>query len=52
LAARGSRKTGESVESIDDAAELAQVRRQARKVNMESALVAIPLTVLVLALRK
>jgi hypothetical protein len=52
LAARGTRKTGDSVETITDAAELAQVRRQARKANIESLLVAIPLTLIALAVRK
>ncbi|MDR3575734.1 MAG: hypothetical protein P4L50_17885 [Anaerolineaceae bacterium] len=50
LSARGSRQLGEEVEKIEDAAELAQVRKQARKVNMESLLAAIPLTLIVLAI--
>ena len=36
LAARGSRKLGETVETIEDAEELAQVRRQARQVNIKA----------------
>ena len=46
LAARGSRKTGEQVEDIEDDAILAQVRRQARQVYLKALLVAVPLTVL------
>jgi len=37
------------VEKIDDAAELAQVRRQARRVQLKAFLAAIPLTLIVLA---
>ncbi len=41
---------GESVEKIEDPYELAQVRRQARQVQLKSLLAAIPLTLLALAL--
>ncbi|HVN55188.1 MAG TPA: hypothetical protein VMT46_12720 [Anaerolineaceae bacterium] len=41
---------GAEVEKIEDAAELAQVRRQARRVYAKSFLAAIPLTLLGLAL--
>jgi hypothetical protein len=50
LAARGTRKLGDKEEKIEDAAELAQVRRQARRVQLEALLVAIPLTLIGLAL--
>jgi hypothetical protein len=38
------------VEKIEDPAELAQVRKQARRVNIKSILAAIPLTLLALIL--
>jgi len=38
------------VEKIEDAAELAQVRRQARRVQLKAILIAIPLTLMALAL--
>jgi len=38
------------VEKIEDAAELAQVRRQARRVQLKAFLAAIPLTLIALAL--
>ena len=41
---------GDEVEKIEDAAELAQVRKQARKVNVESLIAAIPLTLIALAI--
>ncbi|HMD90882.1 MAG TPA: hypothetical protein VKF38_17130 [Anaerolineaceae bacterium] len=41
---------GDAVEKIEDAAELAQVRRQARVVQMKSLLVGIAMTLLALAL--
>jgi len=41
---------GEKVEKIEDAAELAQVRRQARKVQIKSVLAAIPLILIALAI--
>jgi hypothetical protein len=50
LSARGSRQLGDEVEKIEDAAELAQVRKQASKVQLKSLLAAIPLTLIVLAL--
>ena len=37
-------------EAVEDQAELAQVRRQARKVHIESAIFATVLTILVLAI--
>jgi hypothetical protein len=48
LAARGARQTGPEVEKIADAAELAQVRRQARRVHIKSFLSALALTALAL----
>jgi hypothetical protein len=50
LAARGSRQLGDRVEKIDEAAELAQVRRQARRVQLKALWVSIPLTLIALAL--
>jgi hypothetical protein len=50
LAARGSRQLGDEIETIDDVDELAQVRRQARRVQVKALLVAIVMTVVVLAL--
>jgi hypothetical protein len=50
LAARGSRKTGDTDEQIEDQAELAQVRRQARVVNIKSLLATLPLTLIGLML--
>jgi hypothetical protein len=50
LAARGSRQLGDQVEQITDPVELAQVRRQARRVQIESLLAAIPLTLIALLL--
>ncbi len=41
---------GDKVEKIEDLAELAQVRRQARRVNIKSILAAIPLTLVALLL--
>jgi hypothetical protein len=38
------------VEKIEDAAELAQVRRQALRVQLKALLAAIPLTLIALAL--
>ena len=48
LAARGTRKIGETVEVIDDAAELAQVKRQARQVQIRSFISALVLMALAL----
>lgn len=50
LAARGSRQITDRVEKIEDFVELAQVRLQARKVNLKSLLAAIALTLIALAL--
>jgi phosphotransferase system HPr-like phosphotransfer protein len=50
LAARGSRQITDEVEKIEDEAELAQVRRQARRVNIKSLLAAVILTLIALAL--
>jgi hypothetical protein len=50
LARLNSRKIGEKMEKIDDAAELAQVQRQARRVQLKAFLAAVPLTVIALAL--
>jgi hypothetical protein len=50
LAARGSRKLGQAVEKIESADELAQVRRQARRVHLKSFLAAVILTLAALAL--
>lgn len=48
LAARGLRHVTDEVEKIEDEAELAQVRRQARAVNVKSAVTAAALTLLAL----
>jgi len=50
LASRGSRNLTGEIEKIEDEAELAQVRRQARRVTIKAFLVAIPLTLIALAL--
>jgi hypothetical protein len=50
LSARGSRKTGDRVEKIEDAAVLEQVRRQALKVHLKSLVAALILTLLALAI--
>jgi hypothetical protein len=50
LAARGSRQLSDQVEKIEDPAELAQVRKQARRVQLKALLAAIPLTVVALVL--
>jgi hypothetical protein len=50
LAARGSRQLGDTAEKIEDPAELAQVRRQARRVQLKALLASIPLTLIALAL--
>ena len=54
LAARGSRKTGDAEEQISDVAELAQVRAQARQVNVKTtgATVALIVVALLLPTRK
>ena len=50
LASRSSRNLNDKIEKIEDDAELAQVRRQALKVNIEALLAAIALTVIALVL--
>ncbi len=50
LAARGSRQFGEQPEKIEDAEELAQVRRQARWVHVKSLIAGIVLTAIAVAL--
>jgi hypothetical protein len=50
LAARGSRHFGDMPEKIEDPAELAQVRRQARWVNLKALIAGIVLTAIALAL--
>ena len=50
LAARGQRDMDTGPETIADAAVLAQVRRQARKVHLQSFLLAALLTAVVLLL--
>lgn len=50
LAARGSRQLGDTKEKIEDPAELAQVRQQARRVQFKALLSAVPLTLIALAL--
>ncbi len=50
LARVNARKTGSTEEPIEDAAELAQVRRQARQVEIKAAVAAISLTLIALAL--
>ena len=52
LASRGSRQLTDEIEKIEDEAELAQVRRQARKVSIKAFLAAIVLTLITLALPK
>ncbi len=48
LSARGARQLGDSVEQIEDPAELAQVRWQARRVNIKSIIAGIGLTLIAL----
>lgn len=50
LASRGQRDMGRGPEAIADGAEFAQVRRQARKVHVESIVTAAVLTALVMAI--
>jgi hypothetical protein len=52
LASRSSRQLTDEIEKIEDEAELAQVRRQARKVSIKAFLAAIALTLIALALPK
>jgi hypothetical protein len=46
LAARGSRQLGDEIEQIEDVEELAQVRKQARKVQMKAVAAALLITLL------
>jgi hypothetical protein len=50
LAARNLRQLGDHAEQIEDAAELAQVRRQARRVQIKGSLAGILMTLIALAL--
>jgi hypothetical protein len=50
LAARGSRQFGDKPEKIEDSSELAQVRLQARWVQLKALIAGIVLTALALAL--
>ncbi len=50
LAARGARNMDQGEEPIRDPALLRRLRRQARRVNLESLLIGLALTALVLAL--
>jgi hypothetical protein len=50
LSARGARQLTGEVEIIEDEDELAQVRRQARRVHLKASLVAALLTLAVLLL--
>jgi hypothetical protein len=50
LAARGSRQLGDDIEKIEEEAELAQVRRQARRVRLKGLAAGIVLTLAALAL--
>jgi hypothetical protein len=51
LAARGARKLGDTVEDIQDQEQLAQIRRQARRVYSNGLMVALLLTLLALVPR-
>ncbi|MFZ0548642.1 MAG: hypothetical protein WAM60_24545 [Candidatus Promineifilaceae bacterium] len=48
LAARGSRQLGDEVEKIEDEKELAQVRSQARRVQMKAVAFGLVITLVVL----
>lgn len=50
LAKMNARHTGEEKEMIEDAAELAQIQRQARRVQIKALIAAIPLTLIALLL--
>jgi hypothetical protein len=50
LATINSRKVGDRMEKIEDDAELAQVKRQARRVQTKAILAAIPMTIIALLL--
>lgn len=46
LAARGSRHLGEEIEKIEEEAELAQVQKQARRVQLKAVVVGLVITLL------
>jgi hypothetical protein len=50
LANISSRKIGDRMEKIEDASELAQVKRQARRVQVKALVAAVPLTLIALLL--
>ncbi|MEO8612926.1 MAG: hypothetical protein ABI690_33850 [Chloroflexota bacterium] len=50
LANLNSRKIGDTMEKIEDAGELAQVRKQARRVQSKALIAAVPLTLIALIL--
>jgi hypothetical protein len=50
LSARGSRQLGDTPEKIEDPVELAQVRRQARWVNVKALVTGLVLTAIAVAL--
>lgn len=50
LARLNSRQLGDEMEKIEDGAELAQVKRQARRVQLKALVAAIPLTLIALLL--
>jgi len=50
LARINSRKLGDTAEKIEDASELAQIQRQARRVQWKAFISAVPLTLIALAL--
>ena len=50
LAAESARFTGDHEEKIEDASELAQIRRQASRVQLKSVLAALALTLVTLAI--
>jgi hypothetical protein len=50
LARVNSRKLGDTMEKIEDETELAQLKRQARRVQFKAFLAAIPMTLIALAL--
>lgn len=50
LAHQNSRKLGDVAEKIEDTTELAQIQRQARRVQFKAFLAAVPLTVIALIL--
>lgn len=50
LAARGSRQLGEEAEKIADEEELAQVRKQARRVQIKAVIAGLVMTLIALLL--